>query len=90
MKLSMEQFFTLVADKRAMEDNLHKQQRFYAETLIWELTNEEADAHLLKLKRLEGEIDDLRTTLAEARKHETRETLRAWSKEFHERYGYRG
>jgi hypothetical protein len=89
-QLTKEQFFTLVADKRAMEDNLHKQQRVYAEELMWEMTNEEARAHEVKLQGLAKEIDQLREILADAREFETRETLRAWSKEFHATHGYRG
>lgn len=90
MKLSKEQFFTLVKELNVMEGKLHKHNREFYDVLIWEMSNEEAKAHQNKLRGLAGEIEGITNRLEEAKEHETYETLKAWSKEFHATHGYRG
>lgn len=90
MKLSKEQMFTLVKEVNEMRENLHKRNREYYDELMWEMTPEENRAHRAKLVKLQIEVEVIEDRIAEARNHETRETLRAWSREYKDTYGYRG
>lgn len=80
-----EEFFTVVREKKELEQVLEGAEKEYYENTYWEAPQHVIEEEYQKLEQFRKDIQTKREKLEELRKTFTRDELRAMFKEF---YGY--
>jgi hypothetical protein len=83
--MKKETYFQLVDLKKEYNERLIELHHEWNETVCWEGTEEEILEHNRTERDFRGYVNDIDTTLAEARKDIPKDTLKAWSKEYYKK-----
>jgi hypothetical protein len=81
--MEKQKYFALVDLKKEYIEAREEENKRWNDHICWYGTPEEQEEHMSKVKDFSANIEEIDTTLAEARKGISKETLRAWSKEYY-------